>query len=254
MSSFPGMIFGDYGDEKVTSSTKIGSLPLGQLMMLPDGRKYRQAKSGGTTLVVGAALRGGFISDTVMDQDVLLASGAAIGATKVSLIMGGTTIVEDYYADGYLYTNLSAGVGSVYKIKSHIATTAGSATLEFTLYPNDSLKLAVVSASSKAGLRKNEYDDALVNPTGTTFKGAILGIPPVEVAASYYFWVQRSGPAVGKASGTAMTLGNEVACSTVEAGSLLVANTTTAAHNDTIGHCLATGAASTYVLINLELE
>ena len=69
----PSIIYGDYGDEKVTSSTKIGNLPLGQLMRLPDGRKYRHARSGGTALAVGQVLRQGVDNNAVLDQDVLFA-------------------------------------------------------------------------------------------------------------------------------------------------------------------------------------
>lgn len=254
MGSFPKMIFGDYGDEKVTSSTKIGSLPLGHLMILPDGRKYRHAKSGGTALVVGTIQRQGALGDLVMDQDVLFASSAAIGAEKVSLIMGGTTMVKDYFADGYLYTSLSAGVGSVYKIKSHPAATAAAATIEFTLADNDKLTLAVVAASSKAGFQLNEYGATKLNPAGTAFSGIICGIPPVAVSAGWYYWVQRSGPAVGLAAGTAMVIGEGVSCSSVEAGSLTISSTAGDQAMDIIGHALAVGAASTYVLINLELE
>ena len=43
--SFPNVIYGDYGDEKVAQSTKIGSLPLGQLMILPDGRAFRHTRA-----------------------------------------------------------------------------------------------------------------------------------------------------------------------------------------------------------------
>ena len=51
--SYPNVIYGDYGDEKVAQSTKIGNLPLGQLMVLPDGRKFRHAQASATALVAG---------------------------------------------------------------------------------------------------------------------------------------------------------------------------------------------------------
>jgi len=253
MGSFPNVIWGHYGDEKTAQSTKIAK-ELGTLLILPDGRKYRHAKSGGTALAVGTILRQGPLSDLVMDQDVVVAADAAIGATKVSAIMGGTSIAANYYEDGYMYTNLSAGVGSVYKIKSHIATTAAAATLEFQLHTEDPLSVAVVATSSKVGFRQNEYGNCLLNPAGSAFLGVICGIPPVAVSAGWYFWCQRSGAAVAKASGTAMVMGEGVSCSTVEAGSLTISSTAGDEEMDVVGHALAVGAASTYVLINLELE
>lgn len=251
----PCIIEGEFGDEKVTSSTKIGNLPLGQLMELPDGRKYRHAKSGGTTLAVGQVLRQGMISDTVMDQDVVVSVAAAAGTTTISLIMGGTTIVADYYADGYLYTNLSAGVGSVYKIKSHDATSTSAEVLEFTFVESDAVASSIVATSSKCGLRQNEYASCLINPSGTNiFKGIICGIPPVEVPANYYFWCQRSGAAVGLNAAASAVIGEAVACSTVTAGSITIASTADKESIDVIGHSMAVGAGASYVILNLELE
>ena len=69
MGSFPNIIFGAYGDEKATSSTKVHGHELGQLMVLPDGRKYRYAKSGGTALAVGTILREGAMQ-ALMDNNL----------------------------------------------------------------------------------------------------------------------------------------------------------------------------------------
>ena len=253
MGSFPNIKFGDYGDEKVTGSVKMEKL--GTLMMLPDGRKYRYARSGGTALAVGTILRQGPMLDLTIDQNLVIASSAAIDSETVNVTMGVTaTITKDMFEDGYLYTCLSAGVGSVYKIKAHPAMTVASDTVEFTLADNDKLKLAVVATSSLCGLQLNEYAACLLNPASTAFLGIICGIPPVAVDADDYFWVQRSGPAVGMASGTCMVLGEGISCSSVEAGSLTISSTASDEEIDIVGHCLAVGADSTYVLINLELE
>ena len=256
MGSFPDVIYGDYGDEKVTSTAKIGSLPLGQSMVLPDGRKYRHSRAGSAgALLVSEVVRQGPELDLTVDQDLLTASAAAAGADKISLIMATTTMVANYYEDGYLYTNLSAGVGSVYKIKSHRASTGAADTIEFTLYPNDTLKLAVVSASSLAGVRQNEYANLIQNPTGTAFVGIIGGIPPVAVDASSYFWVQRSGVAVGiQDAATVCVNGDRVACNSVTAGRIAEASTASKELLDSFSTCLATGAASTYILVELDLE
>lgn len=253
--SIPSIIYGDYGDEKVTSSTKIGNLPLGQLMILPDGRKYRHAKSGGTTLIVGSVLRQGMIADTVMDQDVVSYAGGALGALSITLTMGGTATVANYYADGYLYTSLSAGVGSVYKIASHGAVGTDTEELEFTLADHDEIALAIDAGSTKAGLRQNEYGSCLLNPSATNaFKGIICGIAPVAVPADYYFWCQRSGVAVGQSASNSCLIGEGVSASSAEAGSIEVCSTADGELNDVIGHSMVIGAGGTYVLIHLELE
>lgn len=258
MGSFPNIIHGSYGDEKVTSSTKVGSHDLGTLMILPDGRKFRYAKSGGSALAVGLVLRQGGMYDLDLDQDVVVGTACAIGALEIGLELGSasTVVVANYYEDGYLYTNLEQGLGSVYKIESHRAQTVASDTVGFMLYPSDPLKIALLAQSSKCGLQTNEYATCLVNPTGTAFKGSYLGIPPVAVSAGWYFWVQRSGPAVGLTAGTTATIGEQVTCSTISSndGKITISDTAGDAQMDVIGHCLAVGSTGTYVLLNLELE
>ena len=254
MGSFPNILFGAYGDEKVTSSAKIGGHYLGQLMILPDGRKYRYAKSGGTALAVGLLLRGGVQSDTAMEQGAAVAVTAAIGAREITITSGGTTVAANFFEDGYLYTTLSAGVGSVYKIGEHVSAGAASShVIKFA--GNDSLTLAV-DTGTKIGLQQNEYARLLINPAGTAFKGIIAGIPPVAVSAGYYFWCQRSGPAVALAGGTAMIIGEGVSCGTAggDIGELTVAATDDQEMNDVIGHSMVVAAAASYAMINLELE
>jgi len=254
MGDFPNIIYGDYGDEKVTSSTKIGSLPLGQIMMLPDGRTYRHTKSGGTALAVGTILRQGALSNSAQDQAVAM-SAAAIGAVSLDIVSGSATVVADYYADGYLYTNLSAGVGSVYKIASHDATSTSAEVITLALADNDALVLAT-HANTKIGMRQNEFGSCLINPTGSgSFQGIICGIAPIAVSAGWYFWCQRRGSAVACCGTAAVVIGEGVACSTVTAGSILQsAFDGTKEEADVIGHTLAAGGSGTYVLINLELE
>lgn len=252
----PSIIYGDYGDEKVTSSTKIGSLPLGQIMKLPDGRIYRHARSGGTALAVGTILRQGMMADSIMDQDVVVNAAAAIGAVEIDIISGSTTVTANYYQDGYLYTNLDAGLGSVYKILSHDATSTSAEVITFTLADHDELALALKAASSKVGFRQNEFASCLLNPLDSAaFKGIICGIAPVAVDASYFFWCQRRGAAVAMAGSAGIAEGERVACSSANAGSILMAAFDgTKEEQIPVGHSVAAGAAATYVLIHLELE
>jgi len=256
--SFPNIIHGSYGDEKVTSSTKVGGHDLGTLMILPDGRKFRYAKSGGSALAVGIVLRQGGMYDVALDQDLAVGTNRAIGALEVNLVLGAasTAVVANYYEDGYLYTNLEAGLGSVYKIESHRAQTVASDTVGFMLYPSDPLKLAIIAGSTKCGLQTNEYATCLVAQAGTIFSGSYLGIPPVAVSAGWYFWVQRSGPAVGLIAGTGTDFGEGFTCSTVGAdvGEITVSSTASNEAIDRIGHTMAAGAAGSYILVNLELE
>src|SRR3990167_8352141 len=103
--SFPNVVYGDYGDEKLAQSVKIGGLPLGQLMILPDGSKFRQARApSGTATVAGSLYQvAARNSDTMLYKSLVPAATYAVGATSVAFTTGGTTsITTDQYADGWL--------------------------------------------------------------------------------------------------------------------------------------------------------
>ena len=188
--SFPNLIFGDYGDEKVTSSAKIGGLQLGARMMLPDGRIFAHAKAGGTDLVGGCLTMS---EDTIDNHDdsLELPSAVAAGATTLAITMGATAITKDQYAEGYLTVNADTAAGEVYKIQSN--NSAGSilpATIN--LYPSDGVITALASATTEVGLRTNEFMGLLLFKARTCV-GIPAGIPPQDITADYYFWVQRRG-------------------------------------------------------------
>ena len=109
-----GTIWGDYGDEKLTSTTEDLGLILGTRMVLPDGRVYRYAFTN------GAAPAGQGVQSSAAlanhDSDLAVASAAAVGAKSVSVTLGGTAAAKDLYANGYLFVNDVNGEGHVYKI------------------------------------------------------------------------------------------------------------------------------------------
>lgn len=252
--SFPNIIFGSYGDEKVVSSTKVHGHGLGQLMMLPDGRKFRYARAGVGALAVGQILRQPAMANTAMYQGAAVAASAAAGVNEITVTTADTTFVEDYYEDGYVYTNLSAGLGSVYKLGPHLAATGSSDNIVFKFAPNDKLALAI-DTGTKVGLRRNEYADVVINPTGSAFGGIICGVAPIAATVGYYFWVQRSGPAVGLTdSNTTTVIGEGVSAASNKAGSITISSTADDQLIDRIGHSLAVGAGGSYIMFNLELE
>ncbi len=188
--SFPNVIFGSYGDEFTAQSTKIGSLPLGKKMELPDGRQFIHSKAGGTTLVRGNLT---MATDTVdnNDTDQALASAASVGATTVTITLGDAAVSVDYYADGYAVVNADTAKGEIYRIKSNLSAAASSSCV---LTFENGIQTAFGAATTKLGLRKNQFD-AVVIWKGGTVVGMPTGIPPTEVTADYYFWLQRRGEA-----------------------------------------------------------
>ena len=205
--SFPNIIYGDYGDEKATSSTKIGSLPLGTRMVLPDGAEYVQGRASATAMVAGNLYQGNAgiqATDADYKCSIAVASGGAAGSTTVVLTAGATTgVTVDQFQDGTLITasSVGTGVGHVYRIKSNASAAAGS-SITINLYPTDPFKVALAAGSTTCGLREHEYFNLTLTTGDTVGVGTLAGVAPVAVAASYYCWVQRKGRAAVKGDGT----------------------------------------------------
>jgi|TARA_Y100000310_G_scaffold247250_1_gene252818 hypothetical protein len=261
--AFPHTVYGSYGDEKTVSANKIGGLPLGTRMELPDGRVFRHARASATALVAGKLYQGvSRVADT-MYEDQLVTGSAAVGATVLTITAGGTTAVAtDFYDDGYIYTASSAGsgVGEVYKIKSAASAATGSSCV-VTLYSSDGLKTLVAGGTTKTGMSPNEYNEVLLTTANTVRVAPIAGVPTTAVAASNYCWIQRRGPVAAFASGTVMITGVAVAANTNAAGNFgpwfaaASANNLSWVTEQTLGYAMnVAGTAENFSLVNLTLE
>lgn len=248
MSSFPNILFGRYGDEKVAQSTMIAQ-ELGVFMVLPDGREFVHAKANtAAVLSIGAPIVQKARAGTVVN--IVAGSAAAIGATTVVLTMPATTVatVVDQYAGGMLSINDATGEGYTYKIKSS-ATAAADSTCSFTLEATDGIKVALVSGTSECIIRENPYYHVLDRAAATASVGMPAGVPPVAVSAGFYCWLQRRGEATLLSAGTVTVAGRKFACATTVAGfqahNPTPADTTTAPISDAWGDVLEAAAAST---------
>ncbi len=252
--SYPNIIYGDYGDEKVTSSVKA-RLDLGTIMILPDGRTFARAKQGGTTGVAGKVyIQEAVVADhgNVAGSALAVGANAAIGATTVVVTMGGTTaITVDQYEDGYMTICAgTVGMGHIYKIKSNNSAAVG-ATTTIKLETSDPIKVALVASSTLVNLRTNAYAGLVLKAAGSTFVGNIAGVLPVAAGSLQYCWVQRTGVAAVFQAATATSQGNYVCCSSTDAGAvstLLAAATTLYDHfvvGQTIGPVDNSGYAPT---------
>ncbi len=262
--SFPNVIYGGFGDEKVAQSTAIGSLPLGQLMILPDGRKFRHAKCGSAAAVSA----GDVLSPSAgsAGHGAVSASGIAAGATithnkigdkVVNLVCNSaTSVLANHYADGLLNVQKSAGAGHVYRIKENTSCASASA-FTVTLYPEDPLKVAFAATSTKVSLRRSPYKEAILM-SGSACISPPMGVAPVAVSASFFFWVQRSGPCSVATSGTTVTTGSPICSCTAADGKVTAGAAASAATNvwDTVplGFALETCTAADLALCDLRLE
>ena len=197
--SFPNRIYGDFGSEKVTKTTKKRAL--GTILELPDGREFKYALNGGSAISSGKlASSAAMIGNHDMD---LTTAAASVGDTSITVTLGATAATKDQYADGYIYTNDNTttsdrGEGQIYRIASNPAAD-GSATLAVTLASNDAVSVALDS-TTESGVAVNPYSGIVVSPTTVTNR--TLGVTATDIAANAYGFVQTKGLASVLVSGT----------------------------------------------------
>lgn len=272
--SYPNVIYGDYGDEKVAQAAKIGSLPLGQLMILPDGRKFRLAQAGASALSAGVVVG---TSAGIVNHGMVAASGLIASATTTHNAVGNTNVIllsntavagavtASQYADGFLHIQDDTGEGYVYRVKDNTAAVSSAATaFTVTLEPTDGLKVALNPNTTTCSLRKNLFKDAILYSQGTII-APLIGATPVAVSASFYFWCQRSGPVSLRTGASTLVDGALVIAASATAGSVTVPPTTAdtstvvAAYNlairaKPIGYAMETVTATEQALVDLHLE
>ena len=168
---------------------------LGTVRYTDDGRAYAYAKAGTTGLGAALLTQSAPVSATAMEEILSATQAWAVGDMSVTVTFGGA-VTADQYKDGWLYTNKVAGLGYIYRIKSHIA---GTADVVLNLY--DPIRLATTASTGEWSAVQNLQNEVVVFPI-TTCTGIPAGVPAIPVTASYYFWNQVKGPCPIYTTGT----------------------------------------------------
>lgn len=188
--------------------------PLGTRLAFADGRVFRYAYNGTVALDPGKFVKCAEISaSNWINEEVLAAVAAGEHTLTVETAACPTA---DIYKDGWLQINDAAGEGIQYKIKSYKANATTATSCDIVLY--DPIATALTTAS-EATLIGNPYYATVV---ATAITEWIIGVPPISVAASYYYWLQTWGVAPVWSEGTPsagfciqLAVGNTVAGATV---------------------------------------
>lgn len=201
--------------QTVTSESSTKQEKLGSRVRTPDGREFVYAQDSGSGQTAGQlAVNADEVANHV---NIAVAAAAAIGDTKVSVTLGATAATADQYGDGYLVVNDANGEGQTVPIAGHAAiASAGTGTIVLA----EPLTQALTTSSQVQ----------LVQPWSTKTSVAdqadrAVGVPAIDVTASYYHWTQVKGHAAVLADeavtkGLALTIGSSVA-GAVEAADLV---------------------------------
>ena len=214
--AFPDYVTGMAGWEKQTSSTK--SHPLGTKMVIRD-RAFRYIEAAAVEIGEGL-LCSAQAGVTTQDETLAVATTAAAGATSVSITLGGSNNLEkNEYQDGYIFNNTAAGTAALmYRIASH-AYSAHSTAVTIYLDEPDGLVNAWTAATDVVGLLASPWKDIIVAPATVT--GWSVGVTCNTIPASYYGWVQTTGPGIAYLDCAATTaVGSALMAGTVHAGQM----------------------------------
>lgn len=184
------------------SSTKKHCL--GAIRETEDGRMFRYAKSG-ATIIPGGATYAAAVDSNFLAQIQTSGAANAVGATNVTVYVGGTAVTANLFDDGYLIINRTATgkQGLIYPISSHTTSSAGSETITVNL------KTPLVKATLTT-----DYFSIMPNPwssigISTDIATNWTGQAFVDATSGYYLWVQTGGIGVATGGDTA-TMGYPV--------------------------------------------
>ena len=240
----PFSLFGSTGGVTPTAASDASPTTLaGARFSSADGREFVLVLNGAVALTAGKLVQAP--ASVGANHTGLACATAAIGATSITVTLGGTAATANQYAGGYAVVSAGTGIGQTLRINSHPAQTSTSGTLVLTL--EDPLSVATAVSDSKVSLTLNQHKDVVISPTTAT--GASVGVTLYPIpAASYGFLVKRGPVAVLNDSGTA--IGLDVMPSSSVAGAVV---TYVVATRNRIGTSTVAGENTKAQLINVQL-
>ncbi len=173
-------------DAEVFETSNVGSWPLSTRMHVPDGRVFRYAKNGSVALTVGKLVASP--ARELRHANLSVAATRAAGDNFLTATISDVLVGTDDYKDGLVYVNDGSKQGHVYRISRNTQTPV-SGTIEVFLQVNLQTPLGT---SDQVTLIKNVYNGVALSKALLTQR--VVGVPPIDVAASRYFWAQTFGP------------------------------------------------------------
>lgn len=169
ISDFKGAPFSLFGVKGgVTSNDASLATMVGQKFRAADGRRFVLVQNGGSAIASGRLVQGP-ARIGANHTGLAVVANAAIGATSISVTLGGTVTTKNQYAGGFAVISAGTGIGQTLRI---LGNTAGTAAGTCVLTLEDPLSVAITAASSKVTLELNPYGSA--NGTDYTTHGVII--------------------------------------------------------------------------------
>lgn len=254
--SSPISLFGVNGG--ITTTDASLSTLTGAKFRSDDDRVFALVQNGAVALVSGVLVQGP--ASIGANHTGLTCATAAIGATQITVTLGGTAVTANQYAGGFAVVSAGTGIGQTFKIASHPAQTSTSGTVVLTL--EDPLSVATAVSDSKVSLTLPQYGSAngaavtthgvVISPTTATGRTIGVTISPIPASSSTvptYGFIQTNGP-VACLNDSATAIGLDVMPSSAVAGAVL---TYVVATRNRVGTSTVAGENTKSQLITLQL-
>lgn len=256
--SSPISLFGVNGGINTNTDNSISTL-VGSKFKSADGREFALVQVGASNIASGLLVQSP-ASVGANHTDLATVGSPAIGATQVTVTLGGTLVTANQYAGGYAVVSAGTGIGQTLQIASHPAQSSTTGNVIITLA--DPLSVALVGGTSTVSLVLPQYgapngtnvqtDGVIVCPT--TLTGRVIGATLYPLVASTttipsYGFIQTSG-AVAVLNGAGTAIGLDVMPGGSVAGSVV---TYVAATKSRVGTATVAGQDTKAELITLQL-
>lgn len=248
------------------ASTGLGTggnkaYPFGTALELQDGRLYRFAQAGATTLTIGTMQQGP--ANVANDQGRAgIVAGSAVGSRSIPITTGGA-VVANLYAEGYITSSVpnaaASDAGQVYPVDNHLAGT--TATL-YNLAAGHAIRVAAADTTTRFNLIGNPYK-GVIKTIATTPTAGPVGVAVSAATGSatvpQFCWLQRRGiAAVLTEATTALVAGASASATFVTAGAIgaPLADATKGWLNNTpqIGFVILAAATGAWGTICLQMD
>lgn len=206
-------------------SRAVGYHPVGTRGQLPDGRVFYYCSNGTSAVTEGELMmQSNHVRSTDHDNITLTSTGVVgVGTYKITFNeadLDTSDIIENEYADGYLWVNDVTGEGQVCKIIGHERIDA-SGTADRIIELGNPIRTAL-SATSQISFGRNSYDRIIQTSTSAAeFVVGVCGggglsastalatdVTTTEAPTTTYFgWVQTWGPAAVRTGDTTAEAG-----------------------------------------------
>ncbi len=203
--SFPHIIHGSE-EESLTART-TQDVPIGQKMVIEDGRIYRYCLNNSSTAIIVANLQQGAIPEAAKYNDQAVDTMAA-GVTQLTGVGATTTnLAANELIDGYCWSEQPAQLGPALRTKDNILITQGATSGTIDLYTP--LPIAIDAAETISYIR-NTWRNVIIAPASTE-TGLVAGVSVVVIATSGFGWLQTQGPCKVQTSGTPVITAHVIA-------------------------------------------